>query len=86
MLKKSVTRSYNKLTEFIKKKNQTFFSLKYKTNSMRVKASVESSRVYKIYGNISHVNIFFKRKHDHRRQKYSKLGHDTYNYRIFAFE
>lgn len=53
---------------------------------MRVKASVESSRVYKIYGNISHVNIFFKRKHDHRRQKYSKLGHDTYNYRIFAFE
>lgn len=46
---------------------------------MCVKAGVESSRVYKIYGNISDVNIFFKRKHAHRRQKYSKLGHDIYN-------
>lgn len=44
---------------------------------MCVKAGVESSGVYKIYGNISYV--FFKRKHAHRRQKYSKLGHDIYN-------
>lgn len=73
MLKKvSLGHTTNKLN-LLKKKNQTFFS------SMCVKAGVESSRVYKIYGNISYVNIFFKRKHAHRRQKYSKLGHDIYN-------